>query len=106
MNEMKHRDEQPTTSLPMVELLGVQPAETIAKVAEGESAVLLVSERGDKAVALSVDLYDALQETIEVLSDSETTRAISRGIADLEADRTHTHDEVFGSKSKASTTRT
>ena len=34
-------------------------------------------------------------ETIEILNDPETMAAIEEGLADIEAGRVHTHEEVF-----------
>jgi prevent-host-death family protein len=48
-------------------------------------------------VVLSADDYDGLLETVDVLSRSEEVRAIREGIADLEAGRTSTLEEVRAS---------
>ena len=49
---------------------------------------ILITESGaPAAILLSVDLYDGLVETCEILSDSELCRSIARGLADLEAGR-------------------
>lgn len=105
---MKHRHElhDHTKSLHRVELIGSRQSEVIAEIAGSANPVILVSERGEKAVALSLDLYEALQETLEVLSDPDTMRAVEKGIAGLEAGRTHSHQEVFGAGSGSSNTRT
>lgn len=46
------------------------------------------------AVLLSADEYDALLETIEILSSPEELAAIREGLAELEAGQSHSVDEV------------
>ena len=54
-----------------------------------------VTRNGDRvAVLLSADDYDALLETVDVLSRADEVAAIRAGLADLEAGRTSTLDEV------------
>lgn len=45
-------------------------------------------------VLLSVDDYEAMQETIEVLADPELMAAIKDGLDDLAAGRVHDQDDV------------
>jgi antitoxin YefM len=46
------------------------------------------------AVLLSVDDYESMQETIEVLADPELMAAIKEGIDDLAAGRVHDQQDV------------
>jgi len=54
-----------------------------------------VTRNGDRvAVLLGADDYDALLETVDVLSRPDEVEAIRRGIADLEAGEVSSADEV------------
>lgn len=54
-----------------------------------------VTRNGDRAaVLLSADDYDALLETVDVLSRSEEVAALSRGLSELESGDVFTVDEV------------
>lgn len=54
-----------------------------------------VTRNGDRvAVLLGAEDYDALLETLDILSDADEVAAIRAGIADLEADEVFTADEV------------
>ena len=54
-----------------------------------------VTRNGDRAaVLLSADDYDALLETVDVLSRPEQVEAIRRGLDDLESGETSTADDV------------
>jgi PHD/YefM family antitoxin component YafN of YafNO toxin-antitoxin module len=43
---------------------------------------------------MSADLYDALVETLDVLSDRATLEALSKSLRDIESGKVHTLDEV------------
>lgn len=54
-----------------------------------------VTRNGDRAaVLLSADDYDALLETVDILSRPEEVEAIRRGLEELEAGDVSTADEV------------
>lgn len=54
-----------------------------------------VTRNGDRvAVLLGADDYDALLETVDILSRPDEVEAIRRGIADLEAGEVSSADEV------------
>ena len=54
-----------------------------------------VTRNGDRvAVLLSADDYDALLETVDVLSRPDEVAALRRGLAELEAGDTSDLDEV------------
>jgi prevent-host-death family protein len=58
-------------------------------------AVVRITNRGKAAMALmSADLYDALVETLDVLSDRATLEALSKSLRDIESGKVHTLDEV------------
>lgn len=61
-----------------------------------------VTRNGDRAaVLLSVDDYDSLIETIEILSSPEEMAAIREGVTDIEAGNFATVDEVLASLRKS-----
>src|SRR3990167_4225339 len=68
----------------------------LAHIAEGEKRVVLRAEDGTEVVAMSLDEYESLMETLEVLSDEETMQAINEAEEDIKAGRLYTHEEVFG----------
>lgn len=54
-----------------------------------------VTRNGQRvAVLLAADDYDALLETVEVLGDAPTVRAIGEGLGDLEAGALSSEDEL------------
>lgn len=54
-----------------------------------------VTRNGDRvAVLLSADDYDALLETVDILSRPDEIDAIRRGLAELEADDVSSVDDV------------
>ena len=68
----------------------------IKRIADGEKHVVLKAEDGTEVMAMSLEEYESLMETIDVLSDDETVQAIKEGLADLDAGRFSTHEQVFG----------
>ncbi|MGH8566635.1 MAG: type II toxin-antitoxin system Phd/YefM family antitoxin [Gammaproteobacteria bacterium] len=64
----------------------------------GEKDEVLTITRGGVPVAvmLSPDHYEGLLETIEVLADREAMRSLRRSIADGQAGRWVSDEEVFG----------
>ena len=56
---------------------------------------LVVTRNGVPAAALvSIEEYEALEETAEILSDPDTMTAIEEGLAEAERGETVTHDEL------------
>jgi prevent-host-death family protein len=57
---------------------------------------IIITRSGDPAgVLLSLDDYEGLLETLEILADEDLSTAIKAGLEDIEAGRTSTHDEVW-----------
>jgi antitoxin YefM len=61
----------------------------------GESFVITRSGH-PAAVVLSVDEYEGLLETLEILADTKTMKKVQEGLADIEQGRIIEHDEVWG----------
>lgn len=61
-----------------------------------EGRRFLISKYGqDAAYLIGVRELRALEETLEILDNSELMRSIERGIKDMKADRVRDADEVF-----------
>ncbi|HEV2064262.1 MAG TPA: type II toxin-antitoxin system Phd/YefM family antitoxin [Thermoanaerobaculia bacterium] len=57
--------------------------------------VVRITHRGKPSMTLmSSELYDTLVETLEVMSDPIAVKALRESLADVEAGRVHTLDEV------------
>jgi len=56
-----------------------------------------ITQRGKvEGVLMSIEEYESLIETLEILSDRELMKSIERGLKDEKAGRLHPHKEVFG----------
>ncbi len=86
-------------SLPMAKMVPVREfrrnlSQLLSDVADRRDHVL-VSRHGRPAAALvPVDEYEALEETAEILSDSDALAALEAGLAELERDETVTLEEL------------
>jgi antitoxin YefM len=70
----------------------------IRRVSE-EHASFAITHRGKpEGVLLSIEEYEALLETVEILSDRDLMAGIERGLRDEKAGRLHSHDDVFPEK--------
>ena len=57
--------------------------------------VVRVTHRGKPALAvMSAELYDTIVETLDVMSEPEAVEALRGSLADIEAGRVHSQDEV------------
>ena len=55
-----------------------------------------ITHRGKpEGVLLSVEEYETLIETVEILSDRELMASVDRGLADEKAGRLYAHEKVF-----------
>jgi len=55
-----------------------------------------ITHRGKpEGVLLSVEEYETLVETVEILSDRELMASVDRGLADEKAGRLYAHEKVF-----------
>ena len=70
----------------------------IRKVREERGTYANTHRGKPEGVLLSVEEYETLVETVEILSDRELMACVDRGLADEKAGRLHTHDEVFPEK--------
>jgi antitoxin YefM len=57
--------------------------------------VVRITHRGKPSMTLmSAELYDTLAETLDLLSDPGAVEALRRSLADIQAGRLHTLDDV------------
>lgn len=87
------------TSLPMAKTVPVKElrselAELLDQVADRREHVIVTRHGRPAAAIVPIDEYEGLEETAALLSDSNSLRAIQRGLADLKAGRVSTLEEV------------
>ena len=83
------------TTLPLSEAK-THLARLLSQVEElGEQVVITRSGR-PAGVLLSVEEYEGLLETLEILADASLLKKVRSGLEDLEAGRTVGHVEVWG----------
>ncbi len=71
-------------------------ARLLSEVTElGERVVITRSGR-PAGMLLSVDEYEGLLETLEILADADMADAVRRGLEEAERGDTLSHDEVWG----------
>jgi len=70
----------------------------IRKVREEHGSYAITHRGKPEGVLLSVEEYESLIETVEILSDRNLMARIDRGLGDEKAGRLHPHDEVFPKK--------
>lgn len=67
----------------------------IKKVQRLNEAIAITRNGRPTAVLLSLDEYEGLLETIEILSDSETLKTVRKSRKELDAGRFVSHREVW-----------
>lgn len=70
-------------------------SEFIRRVREEHESFAITHRGKVEGVLLSVEEYESLIETLEILSDRELMTSIRRGLKDEKAGRLHPHKEVF-----------
>lgn len=66
----------------------------LSDVADRRDHVLVTRNGRPAAAIVPIDEYEALEETAEVLSDSEALAALEQGLAEIERGETITLDEL------------
>jgi antitoxin YefM len=62
-----------------------------------QEIVAITRDGVPSAVLLSMDQFEGFMETIEILSDQKTMRALRRAMKQAKAGRWASHESVFGS---------
>jgi prevent-host-death family protein len=70
----------------------------VRKVREEHRSYAITHRGKPEGVLLSVEEYESLIETLEILSDRDLMARLDRGLEDEKAGRLHAHDEVFTKK--------
>jgi antitoxin YefM len=73
-------------------------SEYIRRVREEHESFAITHRGKVEGVLLSVEEYESLIETLEILSDKELMARLRRGLKDERAGRLHTFKEVFPGK--------
>lgn len=68
----------------------------LAEVVELGEQVLITRSGRPAGVLLSVEEYEGLIETLEILADPEMAAAVRRGLEEAERVETVTHEELWG----------
>jgi antitoxin YefM len=69
-------------------------SELLSDVSERRDHVLVTRNGKPAAALVPIDEYEALEETAEILSDSDTLAAIEAGLAELSRDETVTLESL------------
>lgn len=72
-------------------------AKLLTEVEDLGETVTITRSGKPVGVLLSVDDYEGLLETLEILADRDLAEAVREGLEDLAAGRTVSHEEVWGS---------
>jgi len=73
-----------------------QLSRLLAEVVELGERVLITRSGRPAGVLLSVEEYEGLVETLEILADPEMAAAVRRGLEEAERGETVTHEELWG----------
>ncbi len=68
----------------------------LAEVDRLGERVLITRSGRPAGVLISVDEYEGLLETLEILADPELSAAVRRGLSEAERGRTVSHEELWG----------
>ena len=72
-----------------------QLARLITEVQEHGEKVVITRSGRPAGILISVDEYEGLIETLELLSDPELAKSVQQGLEDLRRDRLVSHEEVW-----------
>ena len=73
-------------------------SDLVRRVREEHSSFAITHRGKPEGVLLSVEEYEALLETVEILSDRDLMARLDRGLKDEKAGRIHSHNEIFPEK--------
>jgi antitoxin YefM len=88
---MPHVDQFVTVSEAKNKLLDL-----IRSLKARQEVIAITREGVPSAVLLSMDQYEGLMETIEILSDQKTMRSLRRAMRQAKAGKWVAHEAVFG----------
>lgn len=70
----------------------------IRRVREEHESFAITHRGKAEGVLLSIEEYESLIETLEILSDKDLMASLGRGLKDEKAGRLHSYKEVFPDK--------
>lgn len=70
-------------------------SELIRRISEHHESFAITQRGKVEGVLLSIEEYESLIETLEILSDKELMKSIARGLKDEKTERLLSHDDVF-----------
>jgi prevent-host-death family protein len=73
-------------------------SDLVRRVKEEHSSFAITHRGRPEGVLLSLEEYESLLETVEILSDHELMASLGRGLRDEKAGRLYSHGEVFPEK--------
>jgi len=73
-------------------------SELVRRVREEHESFAITHRGKVEAVLLSIEEYESLIETLEILSNRDLMARLGRGLRDEKAGRLHPHKEVFPDK--------
>ncbi len=68
----------------------------IRNIKQRDQVVAITRDGVPTAVLLSMDQFEGLTETIEILSDAKSLRSLKRSLKQADAGKWVSHDTVFG----------
>lgn len=69
-------------------------AQSIDRVNEDHAPLLVTRRSGSPAVLMSLEDFQAYEETAYLMASPENARRLNRAVADVEAGRTESHDLI------------
>jgi len=73
-------------------------SDLVRRVREEHSSFAITHRGRPEGVLLSLQEYESLLETVEILSDRELMASLGRGLKDEQAGRLYSHGQVFPEK--------
>jgi prevent-host-death family protein len=73
-------------------------SEFVRRVREEHESFAITHRGKVEGVLLSLEEYESLIETLEILSDRDLMASVRRGLKDEKTGRLHAHTEVFSNK--------
>ena len=70
--------------------------EVMRKVETLDETVAITKKGVPVGVLMNIDRYEGLLETLDILSDEETVKALRRAQKELKEGKFYTHEEVWG----------
>jgi len=71
-------------------------ARLLSEITEVGERVIITRSGKPVGVLVSIDEYEGLLETLEILADEEMAEAVRQGLDEAERGETFSHEEVWG----------